>query len=163
MTAAREMEVADIANSEIDLSMRGYGPFQAAGPEIAAASFCRCMRTWWPICARYGWNSYPDAGGRRLLGDIVGNGLRGFSKLKTKVAETGRDGLALEHDLRRTARTGMARLGVSSSHAEAALNHVSGRSALERTYDRHDYSPEVIEALALWQAHVAKLVAQSPD
>ncbi len=44
------------------------------------------------------------------------------------------------HDLRRTARTGMTRLGVARDHAEAAINHVSGRSALERTYDRHDYA-----------------------
>ena len=63
------------------------------------------------------------------------------------------------HDLRRTARTGMTRLGVPRDHAEAAINHISGRSALERTYDRHDYADEVLNALSRWQAHVAGLVA----
>jgi hypothetical protein len=63
------------------------------------------------------------------------------------------------HDLRRTARTGMTRLGVPRDHAEAAINHVSGRSALERTYDRHDYAGEIVSALGCWQAHVAGLVA----
>ena len=53
MTAAREMEVADIANSEIDLDA---GLWSIPGSRTnTAASFCRCMRTWWPICARYGW------------------------------------------------------------------------------------------------------------
>ena len=65
------------------------------------------------------------------------------------------------HDLRRTARSGMARLGVPRDHAEAALNHLSARSALERTYDRHDYGPEIVAALTLWQGHVAGLVGQA--
>ena len=44
-------------------------------------------------------------------------------------------------------RIGTTRLRVPREHAEAALNYVSGRSALERTYDRHDYAEEVIAAL----------------
>ena len=67
------------------------------------------------------------------------------------------------HDLRRTARTGMTRLGVPRDHAEAAINHVSGRSKLERTYDRHDYAPEVIAALTLWQGHVAGIAGQAAE
>jgi hypothetical protein len=47
-------------------------------------------------------------------------------------------------------------------HAERALNHVSGQSALERTYDVHNYEAEVLAALRRWQAHVASLVAPSP-
>ena len=53
----------------------------------------------------------------------------------------------------------MTRLGVPRDHAEAALNHVSGRTALERTYDRHRYEDEVIAAVEKWQAHVANLTA----
>jgi hypothetical protein len=55
----------------------------------------------------------------------------------------------------------MTRLGVPRDHAEAAINHVSDRTALERTYDRHDYAPEVIAALEKWQAHVALLAANN--
>jgi hypothetical protein len=62
------------------------------------------------------------------------------------------------HDLRRSARSAMSRLGVSPLHAEAALNDISGRSALERTYDRHDFADEAIAALQAWQQHVASLV-----
>ncbi len=52
----------------------------------------------------------------------------------------------------------MTQLGISRDHAEAALNHISGRSALERTYDRHNYGPEVLVALKRWQLNVAALV-----
>jgi hypothetical protein len=52
----------------------------------------------------------------------------------------------------------MARLGVPALHAECALNHVSGRSQLEKTYDRHDYAAEAIAALQVWQTHLAGLV-----
>ncbi len=62
------------------------------------------------------------------------------------------------HDLRRTARTGMTRLGVPREHAEMAINHISGRSSLERTYDRHDYAAEVVAALKAWQNHLLRLV-----
>jgi hypothetical protein len=97
--------------------------------------------------------------GWRLLGDIAGSGLSGFSKIKARLdLKSGVKDWHL-HDLRRTARTGMARLGVVSDHAEAALNHVSGRSAIGRVYDRHNYADEVIAALLRWQGHVATLVA----
>ncbi len=113
----------------------------------------------------------------RILGAVAGSGFSGFSRLKGRIdariaaarakaaAELGSDAVPMPpwrlHDLRRTARTGMTRLGIPRDHAEAALNHVSGRSALERTYDRHSYAPEVHAALSAWQHHVAELVAAS--
>jgi hypothetical protein len=36
----------------------------------------------------------------------------------------------------------MTRLGLSREHAEAPINRISGRSVLERTYDRHDFAVE---------------------
>jgi hypothetical protein len=57
----------------------------------------------------------------------------------------------------------MTRLGVSRDHAEAALNHVSARSALERTYDRHDFAPKVIAAHRRWHSHVIALVTNAPS
>ena len=91
-----------------------------------------------------------------------GSGLRGFSPLKRRVDTLTGITAWRWHDLRKSTRTGLTRLGVSRDHAEAVLNHVSGRSALERTYDLHDYAPEVIAALARWQAHVAGLVTDAP-
>lgn len=60
------------------------------------------------------------------------------------------------HDLRRTAATGMARLGTRPDVIEAALNHAPPR--LGRIYNRHDYQPEIAAALAAWGERVAALV-----
>jgi len=84
--------------------------------------------------------------------------LRGFSKLKLRLDNLSDIAPWRWHDLRRTARTGMTRLGVPRDHAEAAINHVSGRSSLERTYNRHDYADQIASALGAWQTHVAGLV-----
>jgi integrase len=62
------------------------------------------------------------------------------------------------HDLRRTAATGMARLGRPREHVEAALNHISTRGGLTGIYQRYDYDREAEQALQLWQEHVASLM-----
>jgi len=49
------------------------------------------------------------------------------------------------HDLRRTARSLMARAGVRSDHCERALGHVI--TGVEGTYDRHSYFEEKGKAL----------------
>jgi len=51
----------------------------------------------------------------------------------------------------------MAKLGIGDRAAEAALNHISDRSTLVRTYDRYDYAAEAARALRAWQAHVERL------
>jgi integrase len=109
------------------------------------------------------WPAHGDEAGNdwRLLG-THGNGFVGFSKLKARVDSKAGIAPWRWHDLRRTVRTGLARLGVDRLHAERALNHVSGQSRLERTYDTHDYEAETLAALRRWQAHVASLVLPAP-
>ena len=51
------------------------------------------------------------------------------------------------HDLRKTFRSHLARLGVTDRVAEQMLNHVP-TDRLIGIYDRHDYLPEKIEAAA---------------
>jgi hypothetical protein len=168
LTAAREGEVAGIEAGECDLGA-GLWSLPAArcknGQGITlplGALALTELRAVWP-------NDAPEPD-RRLLGRFPSAPLSGFSKVKARVdaaiaAARRAAGIAEPippwrwHDLRRTARTGMTRLGVSRDHAEAALNHLSFRSALERTYDRHDYREEILAALRLWQAHVAAVVA----
>jgi len=68
------------------------------------------------------------------------------------------------HDLRRTAATGMARLGIPVQVTEAVLNHVSGtRSGIVGVYQRHDYADEKRTALEAWARFVAELVEGSAD
>ena len=62
------------------------------------------------------------------------------------------------HDLRRTAATGMARLGLPVHVVEAVLNHVSGTiSGVAGVYNRHHYDDEKRAALAAWGRHVVAL------
>jgi integrase len=49
------------------------------------------------------------------------------------------------HDLRRTGRTGLAKLGVKTDIGERVLNHA--RERIEATYDVHGYIDEKREAL----------------
>ena len=59
------------------------------------------------------------------------------------------------HDLRRTAATGMARLGIPVRVTEAVLNHASGTGGgIVGTYQRYDYADEKRAALATWAEHV---------
>jgi integrase len=60
------------------------------------------------------------------------------------------------HDLRRTMRTGMGRLGVAPHIAERVVNHVKG--GVEAIYDRYRYEGEIKTALALWADHVLAVV-----
>lgn len=52
------------------------------------------------------------------------------------------------HDMRRTARTHLAGLGVDRFVAERSLNHKLGN--VEGIYDRHDYFAERASALGAW-------------
>ncbi len=59
------------------------------------------------------------------------------------------------HDLRRTCRTGLARLKVEPHIAERVLNHV--QAGVVRVYDRHAYLTEKREALEKWAAHLRSM------
>ena len=63
------------------------------------------------------------------------------------------------HDLRRTVRTGLGKLGVQPHVAEAVLNHLP--PVLIRTYDRNTYMAEKKAALEAWAAHLKVAVAQA--
>ena len=55
------------------------------------------------------------------------------------------------HDLRRTAASGMARIGVAPHVIEKVLNHISGQiSGVAAVYNRHGYDAEKREALKQW-------------
>jgi integrase len=63
------------------------------------------------------------------------------------------------HDLRRTVRTGLGKLGVQPHIAEAVLNHLPPK--LIRTYDRNAYTAEKRDALDKWATHLKTVVAQA--
>lgn len=61
------------------------------------------------------------------------------------------------HDLRRTYRTGLSKLGVQPHVAELAVNHVR-TTGIAATYDRHTYQREIADALQRWSEHVSSVV-----
>jgi integrase len=63
------------------------------------------------------------------------------------------------HDLRRTSRTGLSRLGVSDAVAERVLNHVAGDRMIA-VYNQHRYLDEMREALGKWADHLDAIVAR---
>jgi integrase len=65
------------------------------------------------------------------------------------------------HDLRRSAATGMAELGVQPHIIEAVLNHVSGhKGGVAGIYNRAKYSDEMRSALQRWADHVEALIVE---
>jgi integrase len=67
------------------------------------------------------------------------------------------------HDLRRSAATGMQKLGVSLQAIEAVLGHISGsRSGVVGIYQRHSFEPEARAALEAWARHIDAIVNGEP-
>lgn len=68
------------------------------------------------------------------------------------------------HDLRRTAATGMARIGIPVRVTEAVLNHVSGTAGgIVGVYQLHQYQDEKRQALEAWERWVAGLIDGGVD
>jgi hypothetical protein len=64
------------------------------------------------------------------------------------------------HDLRRTAASGMASLGIAPHIVEAVLNHRSGTiRGVASVYNKYQYQPEQRAALERWAAHVEALAS----
>jgi len=84
----------------------------------------------------------------------TGGKMSGWSKTLPKLVE--RSGVKFAfHDLRRTFRTGLSRLGVETQIAELALGHA--RADLEARYNRDDCAEALRNAFGEWSARVALL------
>lgn len=107
--------------------------------------------------------SVPRREGREAVfgrsGRSFGGGLA-WEKLRLDARITITTGKPLEawrvHDLRRTMRTNLGKLGVRSDVAELVINHAKG--GVEAIYDRHRYQREIAAALALWADHLLAIV-----
>jgi integrase len=157
LTAQRRQEVARMTWEEIDLARRVWTlsgsrtkngkphVVQLSGEAIAVLA-ARAFR-------------------ERYVFSIDGNKpFKDFAAAKLKLDHlSGVTGWRL-HDLRRTAVSGMARLGVAPHVADRILNHTSGTiSGVAAVYQRHEFMEERREALERWGRHIAGLLmAPSP-
>jgi integrase len=99
---------------------------------------------------------------------LFGGGANGFNAWSyNTLALNGRiaaaEGKALApwriHDLRRTVRTRLGKLGVLPHIAELVLNQAGHKSGIGGVYDHHDYEPEITAALAKWETHLLTIVS----
>ena len=94
---------------------------------------------------------------------LRGGVMTGFGKPKAQLDKLCGVADFVLHDLRRTAASGMARLGVGLPVIEKVLNHVGGSFAgVVGIYQRHDFAGEKRRALDLWSSHIATIVADRP-
>ncbi len=120
----------------------------------------------------------PDAAAGYAFTSTGRTPVSGWSKTKRKLNEvvsmTGPDGQRREevspladwviHDLRRTAATGLQRLGFRLEVIEAVLGHISGsRAGIVGVYQRHTFEDEKRKALEAWARHVIGLVSPGAD
>ncbi len=98
------------------------------------------------------------------------NSVSGLSKAWKRIRASVDEKLGYEaghftmHDIRRTAATGLQRLGIPLVVSEAVLNHQSGSAmaGVAGVYHRHQYTNEQREALALWGKEVMQIAAKYP-
>lgn len=61
------------------------------------------------------------------------------------------------HDLRRTARTIMARIGIPEEHAEAVIAHC--KQGMSKVYNVYDYQEEKKQALIKWEQELLRILS----
>jgi integrase len=107
-------------------------------------------------------SNVPRLAGTDFVFSIDGrSALGGFTRRKRVLDQcSGVTGWTL-HDLRRTARSLMARAGVQSEHAERCLGHVI--SGVEGTYNRHDYLNEMRIAYEKLVVLIQQIVNPQPN
>ena len=89
-----------------------------------------------------------------------GRRLGGLGRRKAELDQiSGTSGWTL-HDLRRTSRSLMSRVGVPSDHAERCLGHVIG--GVQGVYDRHRYTDEMRVAYEKLATLLAQIVTPQP-
>jgi integrase len=150
LTAQRREEVAQITWDEVDLENAVWtlpGSRTKNGKPHVVHLSQPAVRT---ISTRPTTTTYVFASGPTRLG--------GFSDRKLELDRQSQVSGWRLHDLRRTAVSGMARLGVAPHVADKILNHTSGTiSGVAAVYQRHEFMKERKEALDRWGEHVAAI------
>jgi integrase len=98
-------------------------------------------------------------GYEHVFGRTLSAGFSGWSSAKAEFDATVKLPDWVVHDLRRTVRTGIDKLGILPHICEAVLNHLSAK--LIRTYNRNQYESEKRAALNQWATHLKTIVAQA--
>ena len=109
--------------------------------------------------------------GEFVFGQREGSGFSGWSKSKTELdARLAEAGATLApwriHDLRRSAATRIAELGIAPPHIiESILGHAGHQSGIHGVYNRASYGELKAVALRKWSDHIEKITSgkQQPN
>jgi integrase len=86
-------------------------------------------------------------------------GFTGWSRAKNALDEAVKIPAWRIHDLRRSAATHMAEIGIQPWIIESILNHVSGfKAGIAGVYNKSTHEAEKVPALSRWAEHVAAIV-----
>ncbi len=103
---------------------------------------------------------FKDAGGYVLTLDGGGRAYSNVQRPKAALDKAAKVTGWTWHDLRRTTRTGLSRLGIREDIAERVLGHVVG-GRLGATYNLYEFAEEKRAALEAWAQHVQGLSADN--
>jgi integrase len=159
LTAVRRSELTGVRWSELDLEAKAPVweiPAERTKTDVALAvpltppaveQFKRLKR----MAVRSPW-IFPAEDGDgpmdpKLLTRSIARHLDAFAERKV--------GAFTLHDLRRTVRTGLAKLGIRPDIAERCLNHA--QPGIITTYDTHQHLDEKRDALTQWADHIQAL------
>jgi integrase len=153
LTAQRRHEVADMAWSELsdDRSTWTIPASRAKNGQDSIVPLAPQVQAIVEAAPRYAVNALCFPGERGAFS--------GWSKSKVRLdRDSGVKDWRL-HDLRRTAATGLQKLGVRLEVTEAVLNHIAGsRAGIVGVYQKHTWADEKRAALAAWGARVEAIV-----
>lgn len=144
LTAQRRAEIANLSRDwllpeqqafEVPASMYKTDRPQVVPLSAPALSIVTEMPNW-------------NAGGYLLSTTGGTRPISGFSKAKARIDRLSGIENWTFHDLRRSAATHMARLGVPQEHIERVLGHAI--EGVAGTYNRYSYLPQKREALDTW-------------
>jgi len=154
MTGCRRTELGDLKWSEIDIQARTM----TLPPERTKNGQQHVV----PLsdAALATLKNIPRRADRDYVFGLGQGGYSGWSKAKAVLDKRAnlKEPWTL-HDLRRTVRTGLGKLGIQPHIAEAVLNHLPPK--LIRTYDRNTYVAEKKAALDRWASHLKVAVAEA--
>jgi integrase len=155
LTGARPSEVGGMCWSELDLDAGTWGLPAARSKNHRA----HCLQLPEPALAIL--RQVEPRGRDQLFGTRAVRGFTAWDDAKAALDRRLGDqvGPWQLRDIRRTAATGMANLGITPHVIEACLNHYSGhRAGVAGVYNRARYDRETTAALARWAAYVLALV-----
>jgi integrase len=159
LTAQRLAETASMEWTEVDFNARVWTISKERAKSGRAHEVQLCEQTLALLRSlpRFGLYVFTGKTGRSVTGFTWGK-----ERLDAAMAEVS-GGVAIEpfilHDLRRTAATHMAKLGVAPHVVDRILNHSSGTiRGVAAVYNRFEYQDERRAALTTWALCVLRLI-----